>query len=67
MGMLEDALLRRRLGWFGHVERRDERDALGRVWLVEPFQQLLNPGKGSATVESCGELPAIRQKMLFLF
>ena len=30
--MLEDALLRRRLGWFGH---RDEWDALGRVWLVE--------------------------------
>ena len=35
VGMLEDALLRRRLGWFGHVERRDERDTLGRVWLVE--------------------------------
>ena len=35
VGMLADALLRRRLGWFGHVERRDERDALGRVWLVE--------------------------------
>ena len=32
---MEDALLRRRLGWFGHVERRDERDALGRVQLVE--------------------------------
>ena len=32
--MLGDALLRR-LGWFGHVERRDERDALGRVRLVE--------------------------------
>ena len=35
VGMLKDALLRRRLGWFGHVERRDERDALGRVRLVE--------------------------------
>ena len=35
VGMLEDALLRRRLGWFGHVERRDERDALRRVRLVE--------------------------------
>ena len=35
VGMLGDALLRRRLGWFGHVERRDERDALGRVRLVE--------------------------------
>ena len=35
VGMLGDALLRRRLGWFGHVERRDERDDLGRVWLVE--------------------------------
>ena len=33
--MLGDAVLRR-LGWFGHVERRDERDALGRVRLVEP-------------------------------
>ena len=32
--MLGDALLRR-LGWFGHVERRDERHALGRVRLVE--------------------------------
>ena len=32
--MLGDALLRR-LGWFGHVERRDERDALGIVRLVE--------------------------------
>ena len=30
-----DALLRRRLGWFGHVERRDEQNALGRVRLVE--------------------------------
>ena len=29
------ALQRRRLGWFGHVKRRDERDALGRVWVVE--------------------------------
>ena len=28
-------ILRRRLGWFGHVDRRDEWDALGRVWLVE--------------------------------
>ena len=35
VGMLGDALLRRRLGWFGHVERRDEPDALGRVRLVE--------------------------------
>ena len=35
VGMLGDTLLRRRLGWFGHVERRDERDALGRVRLVE--------------------------------
>ena len=35
MGMLEDALLRRRLGRFGHVERRDERGALGWVQLVE--------------------------------
>ena len=35
VGMLGDALLRRRLGWFGHVERRDERDATGRVRLVE--------------------------------
>ena len=35
VGMLGDALLRRRFGWSGHVERRDERDALGRVWLVE--------------------------------
>ena len=35
VGMLGDALLRRRLGWFGHMERRDERDALGRVRLVE--------------------------------
>ena len=44
VGMLGDALLRRRLGWFGHVERRDERDALGRVWLVEvPGHQL--PGR----------------------
>ena len=34
VGMLGDALLRR-LGWFGHVERRDEQDALGRVRLVE--------------------------------
>ena len=32
--MLEDALLRI-LGWFGHVVRRDERDTLGRVRLVE--------------------------------
>ena len=35
MGMLGDTLLRRRLRRFGHVERRDERDALGRVRLVE--------------------------------
>ena len=35
VGMLGDALLRRRLGWFGHMERRDEWDALGRVPLVE--------------------------------
>ena len=35
VGMLEDALLRRRLGWFGHMERRDKRDALGRVRSVE--------------------------------
>ena len=35
VGMLESALLRRRLGWFGHMERRDERDTLGRVRLVE--------------------------------
>ena len=35
MGMLGDALLRRRLGWFGHVENGDERDALRRVRLVE--------------------------------
>ena len=35
VGMLGDALLIRRLGWFWHVERRDEQDALGRVWLVE--------------------------------
>ena len=34
VGMLGDALLRR-LGWFGHMERRDERDDLGRVRLVE--------------------------------
>ena len=34
VGMLGDALLRRRLGWFGHMERRDEQDALGRVQLV---------------------------------
>ena len=33
--MLGDAHLRRRLGWFGHMERRDEWDALGRVRLVE--------------------------------
>ena len=33
-GMLGNAHLRR-LGWFGHVGRRDERDALGRVRLVE--------------------------------
>ena len=33
--LLGGALLRRRLGWFGHVERRDEWDALGRVRLVE--------------------------------
>ena len=32
VGMLEDALLRRRLRWFGHVDRRD---ALGSVRLVE--------------------------------
>ena len=35
VGMLGDALLRRRLFWFGHMERRDEQDALGRVRLVE--------------------------------
>ena len=35
VGMLGDALLRRRLGRFGHVERRDEWDALRRVRLVE--------------------------------
>ena len=35
MWMLEDALQRRKLGWFGHVVRRDNRDALGRVRLVE--------------------------------
>ena len=35
VGMLGDALLRRRLGWFGHMETRDERDTLGRVGLVE--------------------------------
>ena len=35
VGMLGAALLRRRLGWFGHVERMDKRDVLGRVWLVE--------------------------------
>ena len=37
VGVLGGALLRRRLGlgWFGHVERRDELDALGRVRLVE--------------------------------
>ena len=35
MGMLEDTLQRRRLGWFGHVEKRDEWDALGRVRLVK--------------------------------
>ena len=35
VGMLRDALLRRRLGWFEHVERRDKWDALGRVRLVE--------------------------------
>ena len=34
VGMMGDALLRR-LGWFGQVERRDEWDVLGRVWLVE--------------------------------
>ena len=44
VGMLGNALLRRRLGWFGHVERRDERDALGRVRLVEaPGRRL--PGR----------------------
>ena len=35
VGMLGDALSRRRLGWFGHVEMRDEQDALGRVRLVK--------------------------------
>ena len=28
VGMLGEDLLRRRLGWFAHVERRDERDAM---------------------------------------
>ena len=48
VGMLGDALLRRRLGWFGHMERRDERDALGRVRLVNaPGHQL--PGRQKKT------------------
>ena len=43
-----DALLRRKLGWFGHMERRDERDALGRVRLVEvPGHRL--PGRPRKT------------------
>ena len=35
VGILGGALLWRRLGWFRHVERRDEQDTLRRVWLVE--------------------------------
>ena len=31
MGMLGDALLKRRLGWLGHVERKDERAGKGSV------------------------------------
>ena len=47
-GDVGDALLRRRLGWFGHVERRDERDAMGRVRLVEaPGRRL--PGRPKKT------------------
>ena len=48
MVMLEDALLTIRLGWFGHVERRDERDALGRVRLVEIHGRQL-PGRARKT------------------
>ena len=48
VGMLGDALLRRRLGWFGHVERRDKWDALGKVRLVEvPGRQ--PPGRPKKT------------------
>ena len=50
VGMLGDALLRRRLGWFGHVGRRDERDALGRVRFVKvPGHRL--PGRPKENLE----------------
>ena len=50
VGMLGDALLRRASfgATFGHVERSDEQDALGRVWLVEvPGRQ--PPGRPKKT------------------